>query len=208
MAPTHQRIANLYKFYATGYDGIAEHNQWVAPTLTANTVHRLATRLGRPVETVLDVGGGTGLSSEAIKNLYPDSHVTDFDLAPETLEVARSYNRADAYIQGNAEHLPFEDNTFDVTVMVGLLHYNDKEGAQQILREAHRVTKTGGLIAGTCIVIEHGGIQPAYIAHVTHSTRDIFEPMRPGLIVYSRPEITRVKGQQDVKELVFGVLVR
>lgn len=51
-----------------------------------------------------------------------------------------------ARIQADAEHLPFADDTFDVTYCVATLHH--ALDLSRMLREMARVTRSGGLVAG------------------------------------------------------------
>jgi ubiquinone/menaquinone biosynthesis C-methylase UbiE len=90
--------------------------------------------------SVLDVACGTGvLAREAAKI---SNYVTGVDLNSEMLGVARSTDATIRWEQGNAELLPFEDNSFDFVVsQFGLMFFDDKVKA---IREMHRVLKPGG----------------------------------------------------------------
>ena len=103
----------------------------------------------RPEWRYLDVAGGTGDIAFRIKKAAnPAAPITIFDLNAEMLEVGR--NRAidrgwiDGFewVTGNAENLPFPDNSFDVyTIAFGLRNVTRIDTA---LAEAHRVLKPGG----------------------------------------------------------------
>jgi SAM-dependent methyltransferase len=104
-----------------------------------------ATHLG-PHDHVLDVAAGSG--NVAIPAAATGAHVVASDLTPELLDVGR----ADAAAAGvdiewrvaDAEHLPFEDDTFDaVTSCVGVMFAPNH---QQAADELVRVCRPGGRI--------------------------------------------------------------
>ena len=97
-------------------------------------------------DKVLDVATGTGDVAFAIKKNY-NSDITGLDLSVNMLEKARQkskkYNISDIdFIEGDAENLPFDDNTFDkVVISYGLRNLGSfKKG----LSEFHRVLKPSG----------------------------------------------------------------
>ena len=97
----------------------------------------------------LDVAGGTGdIAFRIKKRIGKDADITLCDLTHNMLEVGR--NRAidrgwlDSFewVTGNAESLPFPDNSFDVyTISFGLRNVTHIDTA---LSEAVRVLKPGG----------------------------------------------------------------
>jgi demethylmenaquinone methyltransferase / 2-methoxy-6-polyprenyl-1,4-benzoquinol methylase len=99
---------------------------------------------------LLDVACGTGdLSLEAAWK-HPGITVVGVDFVPEMVKAghkkiakARLSPRI-GLLQGDAIHLPFPDNTFDVTAMAfGIRNIPDREGA---LREMARVAAPGGQV--------------------------------------------------------------
>ena len=99
----------------------------------------------KPGDTVLETSVGTGLN---YKYLPRDVKLSGLDLSPEMLaNCQRNLRRwdleADLYL-GNAESLPFADETFDVVFHVGGINFfNDRARA---IREMIRVAKPGGLL--------------------------------------------------------------
>ena len=87
------------------------------------------------VQSVLDVGTGSGLFAEqfAVRGL----RITGLDVNPEMLAVAQQYVPGGKFQEGVAEKLPFPDGSFDLVYMGLLLHETDD--TQAALREAHRV---------------------------------------------------------------------
>ena len=102
----------------------------------------------RPGQKFLDVAGGTGDVAFRILKKAPGAEVTVLDINPHMLEVGR--DRATdrgwlnnfEWVTGNAESLPFPDNSFDVyTIAFGLRNVTHIDNA---LKEAARVLKPGG----------------------------------------------------------------
>jgi demethylmenaquinone methyltransferase/2-methoxy-6-polyprenyl-1,4-benzoquinol methylase len=97
----------------------------------------------------LDVAGGTGdITFRLLDRASSEAKATILDISREMLEVgkerAQTTNHKDRieFIEGNAESLPFEDNSFDsYTIAFGIRNVPRIDLA---LQEAHRVLKPGG----------------------------------------------------------------
>jgi ubiquinone/menaquinone biosynthesis C-methylase UbiE len=87
------------------------------------------------VQTILDVGTGSGLFAEAFAG--KGMQVTGLDVNPEMLPAASAYVPSGTFQEGAAEKLPFPVRSFDLVFMGLLLHETDDMLAA--LREAHRV---------------------------------------------------------------------
>lgn len=89
---------------------------------------------------VLDVACGTG---DVTAKLFDQGcAVTGVDLSEEMMDIARQKVPEATYILANAEHLPFEDSTFDaVACAFGVRNFVHLEVG---LREMLRVLKPGG----------------------------------------------------------------
>ena len=110
-----------------------------------DVVERVAIAEG---ERVLDIGCGAG-NNATIPAAKAGAKVTGLDLTPELLEAARE-NAAEAgveieWVEGDAEQLPFEDDSFDVVIStVGIMFAPDHKLAAS---EAARVLRPGGRLA-------------------------------------------------------------
>jgi len=99
-----------------------------------------------PDMRVLDVAAGTGNASIPAAKL--GAEVTASDLTPELLEAGRAKAEADdvhlAWVEADAENLPFEDGSFDLVMSsIGVMFAPDHgRAAGEILR----VTRGGGTI--------------------------------------------------------------
>lgn len=97
---------------------------------------------------LLDVACGTAdLTIEAYKTLRPQK-ITGLDLSNKMLDIGRQkvaklhLNNAIELLQGDSEHLPFADASFDaVTVAFGVRNF---ENLQNGLTEMYRVLRKGG----------------------------------------------------------------
>ncbi|MGZ4165288.1 MAG: class I SAM-dependent methyltransferase [Solirubrobacteraceae bacterium] len=97
----------------------------------------------RPGQRILDVATGTGMVARALAQR--GAQVTALDQSAAMLDVARAHNDAGiAFVQGEAERLPFEDGAFDALTFTYLLRYVDDPPAT--LRELARVVRPGGRI--------------------------------------------------------------
>lgn len=96
---------------------------------------------------VLDVGAGTGRLSLPMANR--GAYVTALDVSPKMLELVKRKSAKIQTIVGDAESLPFENNTFDiVTAAFLIVHLKDPA---RFFDEAYRVLKEGGILAVTNI---------------------------------------------------------
>ena len=125
---------------AGDYPDIAKRIQLVADA----TVEAAGVQAGA---RVLDVATGSG--NAAIAAARRAAHVTGLDLTPELLEAARARAAAEGleidFMQGDAEALPFEDDSFDhVTSVFGAMFAPNQE---QAAAELLRVVRPGGTVA-------------------------------------------------------------
>ena len=104
-------------------------------------------------QRVLDVGSGPGsLTNELVRRLGASS-VAAADPSEPFVEAVRARHPGVEVVQAPAEHLPFEDGTFDVALAQLVVHFMRDPIAG--LREMARVTKRDGVIAAC--VWDHGG---------------------------------------------------
>src|SRR6266542_6993938 len=101
-------------------------------------------------EWVLDLGCGAGTDTlVAAQMVGPKGHVTGIDMTPEMLAKARSAAEGMGLanvelVEGEAEQLPFEDETFDIVISNGVIDLVPDKDA--VFSEIFRVLKPGGRI--------------------------------------------------------------
>lgn len=107
---------------------------------------------------LLDVGCGAGALTIRCARRYPQSHYTGIDYWGVKWDYSQRMCRHNAeaeqvadrctFQQGDANHLDFEDETFDAVVSNFVYHeVNDGRSKEQLLRETLRVLKRGGSFA-------------------------------------------------------------
>ncbi len=121
----------------------------------------------QPNLSYLDVAGGTGdIAFRLRRAAGTNAAVTVCDLNPAMLAVGRSraldrgWLNDFEWVTGNAEALPFPDNSFDVyTIAFGLRNVTHIDTA---LKEAHRVLKPGGRF----FCLEFSPVEKPFIAKI------------------------------------------
>jgi MPBQ/MSBQ methyltransferase len=149
----HKREAYwFYRFLSLGYDRWVNPLFWT-PEMRAEAL--AAARLDDADLTVVDVGAGTGFTTEGIVARVGAANVTMLDQSPHQLARSRAKPELEpcARVLGDAEDLPFPTDSFDRYVSAGSIEYwPDPERG---VTEAYRVTKAGG----TALLI--GPVRPA-----------------------------------------------
>jgi demethylmenaquinone methyltransferase/2-methoxy-6-polyprenyl-1,4-benzoquinol methylase len=117
-----------------------------------------------PGDRVLDVATGTGaVALELIREKGCD--LVGLDQSSGMLAVARERLPVSVeLVEASAEHLPFEDASFDALTFTYLLRYVDDPATT--LRELARVVKPGGTIAGLEFAVPRGLWRPLWRAYV------------------------------------------
>jgi len=97
---------------------------------------------------VLDVACGTGRFLRQLQGALPEARLYGVDLSPFYVEQARRTlgNPSVSLSAENAEALPFADGFFDAVTSTYLLHELPRHVRRNVLREARRVLKPGGLL--------------------------------------------------------------
>ncbi len=161
-----RRVGAVFDSVADRYDLMNDlmsfgiHRAWKAFTIEMSGV--------RPGDRVLDVAGGTGdLTAKFARRVGRDGLVVLSDINASMLErgrrrlLDRGVGGNVAFVQANAEALPFHDNRFDcVSIAFGLRNVTDKLAA---LRSMYRVLRPGGRL----LVLEFsrlriGALRPLY----------------------------------------------
>ena len=165
----HKREAYwFYRFLSLGYDRWVNPLFWT-PEMRAQAL--AAARLDDADLTVVDVGAGTGFTTEGIVARVDPRNVTMLDQSPHQLARSRAKPELNdcARVLGDAERLPFAADSFDRYVSAGSIEY--WPDPQRGVAEAYRVTKPDG----TALLI--GPVRPANrLARALATTWMLFPP--------------------------------
>jgi ubiquinone/menaquinone biosynthesis C-methylase UbiE len=99
---------------------------------------------------ILDLGCAIGASTVAVASYFPEAQVYGVDVGAAMLRYAHA--RAEHlgqrvhYVQANAEHTDFPDESFDLVYSCVLLHETSKAAARKIFAECHRLLRPGGVV--------------------------------------------------------------
>lgn len=161
-----KKVGQVFQSVAGKYDlmnnlmSLGIHHLWKRITTALSQV--------RPGHYVLDLAGGTGdITALLSKKVGASGRVFLTDINSAMIEVGRNrlidkgLIKNIEYVQGNAEILPFADNSFHgITMGFGLRNVTDKA---QALRSMYRVCKPGGQL----MILEFSkptlpGLKPLY----------------------------------------------
>lgn len=140
-----KHIENLFDRIAGHYDGL---NHLLSLGVD-RCWRRQAVKSMQATDHVLDVAIGTGDLAILMLKKGKAKHVTGIDLSREMMAIGRQKSErmnkegnSIAFVYGNAQDMPFEDEQFDaVTCAYGVRNFANLEAG---LREMHRVMKKGG----------------------------------------------------------------
>jgi ubiquinone/menaquinone biosynthesis C-methylase UbiE len=101
-------------------------------------------------QDILDLGCSVGMSTLALKEVYPQANLTGVDLSPYFLAVAQQTSRQ-CHFQMNWRHAAAEatglpDASFDLVSACLMFHELPQKAAKQIFREARRLLRPGGYL--------------------------------------------------------------
>lgn len=89
---------------------------------------------------VADLGCGSGVFSNVLQQR--GYTCTGVDLSPALIRIAKQKYPGIEFIEGDVEHLPFADGSFDGVLLAGVLHHFSNRAA--FLAEVKRILRPGG----------------------------------------------------------------
>jgi len=133
----------FYRFVSPLYD------RWVNPLFWTPALRTAALELARLDDRhllTLDVGAGTGFSTAGVVERVDADRVTMLDQSPDQLRRAEAKPELAGCrkLVGDAEALPFADDSFDRYVSCGSIEYWPDPA--RAIAEAHRVVRPGGTV--------------------------------------------------------------
>lgn len=102
-------------------------------------------------ERLVELGCGIGASSVPLALRFPTAEVHALDVGASVLRYAQArashMGAAIHFIQGDAEHAPFPDESFDCVYSCVVLHETSPEAIERIMAESMRLLRPGGVVA-------------------------------------------------------------
>lgn len=95
-------------------------------------------------ERILDIGCGTGKTTNYCANLIPEGSIVGLDLSSDMINFAKEEYKATSnlkFIEGSATNIPFE-NEFDVVFSMYCLHWIEDQ--QKVIDQIAKSLKSGG----------------------------------------------------------------
>lgn len=141
-----QQVSTMFNNIARYYDFL---NHFLSVGIDKSWRKKsIATLKAIAPQKILDVATGTGdLAIEAYNQLKPQS-IVGIDISTKMLEIGQeklkkqSLDQVISLMEGDSEHLPFEDNSFDaITAGFGVRNFANVEAG---LRDMYRVLRPGG----------------------------------------------------------------
>lgn len=139
---------------------------------------------------ILALGCGTGVEVRALRRLtQPDTAIIGVDHSPALIDVARRLTADEGlsdnvtYQVGDAHHVPYGDDEFDIVTLHTLISHADDP--LQVLREARRLVRPSGTVA-----VFDGDYASLTFAYPDHAQAKTIEEKLIELIV-ANPRIMR-----------------
>jgi len=108
-------------------------------------------QLSKSPQAILDVGCSVGMSTFALKTLYPQAKITGLDLSPYFLAIAHQRSQQSQteieWVHAAAEATGLPEATYDLVSIFLVCHELPQSATQQILQEMQRLLRPGGYLA-------------------------------------------------------------
>ncbi len=128
---------------------------------------------------ILDVATGSGRTLKQLRGAFPKENITGLDLSGSYLkEASRFISNLEGdlieLVKGNAEELPFEDNSHQAISCVYLFHELPRTVRQKVLKEFLRVLEPGGVLVIADSIQENDS--PDFIQIMENFHKSFHEP--------------------------------
>jgi ubiquinone/menaquinone biosynthesis C-methylase UbiE len=118
------------------------------PKLRASYHKLLQKNLSIQPQNILDIGCSVGMSTFALKEIYPEGKMTGLDLSPHFLAVANYRSRERNYninwLHAGAEATGLPEASFDLVSCFLMFHELPQKAAREIFAEVRRILRPGG----------------------------------------------------------------
>ncbi len=138
------------------------------------------------VSRICDFGSGIGNSVPFFRKYFPDAALTSSDVSERSLTLGKQrYPAGGSYVLIEDSRIPCDAGSFDVAFSACVFHHIPHEEHVAWLKELHRVTRPGGLIA----IFEHNPLNPLTVHAVNTCPFD--ENAR---LIFARGLVKRLSG--------------
>ena len=134
----------------SGYKFDYEKKVWGGEILRLSPIHFRASRLFWALKEIpnkkgklLDVGCGVGDFVESFNYYRPGMDISAIDISKKAIVLAKKRKVRADFKAGDAQKLPFANNTFDVVTCFDLIEH--VRYPKKVLKEIRRVLKPGGI---------------------------------------------------------------
>jgi ubiquinone/menaquinone biosynthesis C-methylase UbiE len=188
------KVVNLYSNSISEEDRSKKQSYFMEFYLTTKYVEKLLKKTSK----VLEVGCGTGFYAMEFHDKC--KQYVGLDIVPKHIEAvnakAKKKNIKNVTgVVGDATDIHFDDNSFDVVLILGPMYHLDKKAREKALKEAKRVCKPNGAIVWSYInkVAVFSGLIGTY-EYREQISKDILANIidkgqdKEGIFFYSTPE--------------------
>jgi ubiquinone/menaquinone biosynthesis C-methylase UbiE len=106
---------------------------------------------------VLDIGCGDGATEVFMQQYFPSWRIQAIDISERSIETAEKRKLSNtSFTVFDGKHIPFEDDSFDLVFMAGVLHHVAFRLHDYLIREISRVLKKDGRL----YLYEHNPLNP------------------------------------------------
>lgn len=157
---------DYFKYYDSDRASIYNNTRLDAPEDRNNTIRIIQGCMRGNQVHLLDIGCGTG---EYAKSLAEYGHtVLGIDKAEAQIDKAKQVIEAQV---ADALDLPFADNSYDLCIMIMVIHQMSSEERIRAFQEAHRVLKSdGSLVIKTC---SHRDLDNRFTSRFFHGCKEL-----------------------------------
>ena len=121
---------------------------------------------------ILEIGCGPGALAESLHRWYPKAQITAIDRDSTFISFAKDHIADIRFLEGDATCLPFEDNSFDVTISNTVQEHIEPSA---FWGEQRRVLKSGGVCL--CLSARKGIHCPAPCLEMTNEEKDFWDSL-------------------------------
>lgn len=134
------RLENMADFFRVRLDDYEEHMM-----IWREAYDVIETMLPQGIQTLLDLGCGTGLELDAVLPKRPDLRVTGIDLTQEMLDCLAKKHPQIETICADYFECDLGENRFDAALSFETLHHFTPEKKSDLFAKVYRALKHGGV---------------------------------------------------------------